>query len=118
MLRRQGTQRHAYGNQLHLVESQRERGAEREGRGTYMAGRVIGLRFMSQNRKRATTVGLLAEVYTSELGALYMDDPSWFAWHNSTVPMRERQTASGWGTGTLHLRVHGNANKKGRDTNT
>jgi hypothetical protein len=36
-------------------------------------------------------VGLLAEVYTSELGALYMEDPSWLAWHNSTVPARERE---------------------------
>ena len=36
-------------------------------------------------------MGLLAEVYTSELGALYMEDPSWFAWHNSTVPTEERE---------------------------
>lgn len=51
---------------------------------------------MSQNRKRATTAGLLAEVYTSELGALYMEDPSWFAWHNSTVPTKEREIDGIW----------------------
>lgn len=61
-----------------------------------MAGKVIGLRFMSQNKERATTAGLLAEVYTSELGALYMEDPSWFAWHSSTVPTKEREIAGIW----------------------
>lgn len=91
-----GTQRHAYENQPDHVESHREGGAEREGRRTYMAGKVIGLRFMSQNKERATTAGLLAEVYTSELGALYMEDPSWFAWHNSTVPTKEREIDGIW----------------------
>lgn len=79
------------------MESHREGGAEREGRRrTYMAGKVIGLRFISQNKERATTAGLLAEVYTSELGALYMEDPSWFAWHNSTVPTEEREIDGIW----------------------
>lgn len=41
-------------------------------------------------------MGLLAEVYTSELGALYMEDPSWFAWHNSTVPTEERERDGIW----------------------
>lgn len=41
-------------------------------------------------------MGLLAEVYTSELGAVYMEDPSWFAWHNSTVPTKEREIDGIW----------------------
>lgn len=66
-------------------------------------------------------MGLLAEVYTSELGALYMEDPSWFAWHNSTVPTeeREREMVSGLGTGTLTTPgSHGNTSKKGREMKT
>lgn len=108
---RQWQNRHADEDQVYLAESTRD-----GERGTYMAGKVTGLRFMSQNKKRARTVGLLAEVYTSELGAVYMEDPSWFAWHNSTVPTREREMASGLGTGTLHLRVYC-IHRKGRETN-
>lgn len=47
-------------------------------------------------QKGSHTVGLLAEVYTSELGALYMEDPSWLAWHNSTVPTEEREIDGVW----------------------
>lgn len=64
-------------------------------------------------------MGLLAEVYTSELGALYMEDPSWFAWHNSTVPTKEREIDGiCLGTGTLHLRDRSNKNEKGRQMKT
>jgi hypothetical protein len=58
---------------------------------TYMTRKMSGLIYTYHKTKRATTVGLLAEVYTSELGPLYMEDPSWLAWHNSTVPTRERK---------------------------
>lgn len=56
-----------------------------------MTRKMSGLIYTYHKTKRATTVGLLAEVYTSELGPLYMEDPSWLAWHNSTVPTRERK---------------------------
>ena len=59
------TQRHAYENQLHLVEGAGRVEQRGKGRRTYMAGKASGLRFMSQNKKRATTAGLLAEVYTT-----------------------------------------------------
>lgn len=44
------------------------------------------------------------DVYTSELGALYTGDPSWFAWHSSTLPTRKRErVVSGFGTLELHF---------------
>lgn len=97
----------------------RGRAVRREGKGTYMAGRVSGLRVMSQNKKRSHNMGLLAEVYTSELGALYMEDPSWFAWHNSTVPTKEREIDGIW-FGNRHTTPErsGNANEKGRQMKT
>jgi len=61
---------------------------------------------LSQNRKKITAVNtsLLVDVYTSELGALYTGDPSWFAWHSSTLPTRERErVVSGFGTLKLNL---------------
>lgn len=82
-----------------------------------MAGKVTGLRVMSQNQKSYIT-GLLAEVYTSELGALYMEDPSWFAWHNSTVPTKEREIDGIWFGNRLYLLDHGNAHEKGREMKT
>lgn len=51
MLRQQGKRRHAYENQLHLVESHKGGGVQREGERTYMAGKVMGFRFISQNKK-------------------------------------------------------------------
>lgn len=113
------TQRHAYENQLHLVEGAGRVEQRGKGRRTYMAGKASGLRFMSQNKKRATTAGLLAEVYTSELGALYMEDPSWFAWHNSTVPTKEREIDGIW-FGNRHTTPErsGDANEKGREMTT
>lgn len=63
-----------------------------EWRGRDLHGKEMGeLIYTYHKTKRATAVGLLAEVYTSELGPLYMEDPSWLAWHNSTVPTRERK---------------------------
>lgn len=50
---------------------------------------------------------LLVDVYTSELGALYTGDPSWFAWHSSTLPTRKRErVVSGFGTLQLDLNLH------------
>lgn len=47
------------------------------------------------------------DVYTSELGALYTGDPSWFAWHSSTLPTRKRErVVSGLGTLQLNLSLH------------
>ena len=90
------------------------RGAE-----TYMAREMSELIYTYHKTKRATAVGLLAEVYTSELGPLYMEDPSWLAWHNSTVPTRERKRQRKrwclvWGQHTTSEK-HGNTNKKGRE---
>lgn len=47
-------------------------------------------------------MGLLAEVYTSELGALYMEDPSGLPGTTARcLRKREREMVSGLGTGTL-----------------
>jgi len=47
------------------------------------------------------------DVYTSELGALYTGDPSWFAWHSSTLPTRKRErVVSAFGTLKLNLNLH------------
>lgn len=47
------------------------------------------------------------DVYTSELGALYTGDPSWFAWHSSTLPTRKRErVVSGFGTLVLNLNFY------------
>lgn len=61
--------------------------------------------FFSQNRKKNShNTSLLVDVYTSELGALYTGDPSWFAWHSSTLPTRKRErVVSGFGTLQLNL---------------
>lgn len=51
MLRQIGKWRHACEDQLHLAESQKEGVVQREGERTYMGGKVIRLRFISQNKK-------------------------------------------------------------------
>lgn len=105
------------------LTSQREpqgRVVQREGERTYMAGGGDWTQIYVTKQKESHNVGLLAEVYTSELGAVYMEDPSWLAWHNSTVPTRERERemASGLGTGTRPLRGRGGAKEKGREWKT
>lgn len=54
MLRQQGKQTCLWKSTSPCREPQ-GRGVQREGESTDMAGKVIGLRFMSQNKKRATT---------------------------------------------------------------
>lgn len=103
---------------IHLTSSGEPQGGVAEGgEGNLHGGKVTGLGFMSQNKK-SHRVGLLAEVYTSELGALYMEDPSWFAWHSSTVPTKERET-DGIGFGNRHTTPEITAPQtRGRETKT
>lgn len=56
-------------------------------------------------QQKSRNTSLLVDVYTSELGALYTGDPSWFAWHSSTLPTRKRERVVS-GFGTLELNLH------------
>lgn len=107
-----GKQRHAYENQLDLAErATREGGAEGGGENLHGRGGDWTQIYVTK-QKESHNVGLLAEVYTSELGAVYMEDPSWFAWHNSTVPTKEREIDGIW-SGNRHATPERPRRRKG-----
>lgn len=96
----QGKQRHADESQVHLGGATQEGGAEGGDKNLHGREGDWTQGYVTKQEKSHNT-GLLAEVYTSELGALYMEDPSWFAWHSSTVPTKEREI-DGIGSGNRH----------------
>lgn len=106
---------------MHLTSSgePQGRGVQREGKRTYMAGKVTGLRFMSQNKKRATEWAYLRKYIQVNWGhCTWKIPPGLPGTAAPCLRKRERQMASGLGTGTLPLRDHGHAKEKGRETKT